>query len=354
MAASSGTHEARIPSPEAKMKLFDCLLRSGFEPALATPDHVLSQLRPLARKWTTELAKAMPVVVSMDNVADYYWENPKDDWRIEKGDFPCLAPPWPLTFLEYRAPARIVTRKGTELFPKELGERFGILLDSATFGCEEMAFRGLPDCPFLPGHSSREAIDHLIEGCQWVQQASVFAETHKEILLLGTFCWFLNHQGAFHFPVKEIGGAPFLPPFAAHLEEETLRRLGHDCWAFLSPALLAISFIHCRNTKLIDHAPSLALRKATERRHGIRPVTFKTLEIEPVKKILAEQGNVQQSGLRMALHICRGHFKDYRSSGLFGKQKGLYWWDQHVRGHLEEGLVIKNYEIPKALLPEER
>ena len=45
------------------------------------------------------------------------------------------------------------------------------------------------------------------------------------------------------------------------------------------------------------------------------------------------------------LHICRGHFKDYRESGLFGKVKGIFWWDQYVRGDLENGAVVKDYNV---------
>jgi len=31
--------------------------------------------------------------------------------------------------------------------------------------------------------------------------------------------------------------------------------------------------------------------------------------------------------------------------GLFGQQKGLYWWDAHVRGTAERGVVVKDYEV---------
>ena len=34
------------------------------------------------------------------------------------------------------------------------------------------------------------------------------------------------------------------------------------------------------------------------------------------------------AGLKRALHICRGHFKDYREGrGLFAKTHGIWWWD---------------------------
>ena len=74
-------------------------------------------------------------------------------------------------------------------------------------------------------------------------------------------------------------------------------------------------------------------------------MTFKTLEIEPMKRALKHEGQSETAGLKKALHICRGHFKDYSKHGLFGKYKGLYWWDSHVRGSTEEGVVVKDYAV---------
>lgn len=325
------------------MLLFDQLRISGFRCCVPTPEHLVQPTREASQQWVAELQKWMPVVVRVGNVSDYYWEGTQETWMME--DFPSLAPPWPLTFLEYHAPRTIVDCDGTVVpFDREsLGYRFGVLLDSAVAG-EKPGFSGIPGPfqEFLPGHRGTPAV----AGLKWWQQASVFTERRGDILLRGTFAWFIGPAGEFLYPREEMGGLPFLPPFRVKVEEDEQRDLCRNCWCFLVPALLAISFIHCRNTALVDHAPDPALVKATERRHAIRPVTFKTLEIEPIKKILAEHGDPAARGLRLALHICRGHFKDYRSSkGLFGKHKALYWWDRHVRGHVEEGLVIKDYAL---------
>jgi hypothetical protein len=65
-----------------------------------------------------------------------------------------------------------------------------------------------------------------------------------------------------------------------------------------------------------------------------------------MKKVLETEGDIQHNGIAKALHICRGHFKDYRNSaGLFGKYKGLYWWDMHTRGTEKAGVVIKDYRV---------
>jgi hypothetical protein len=50
-------------------------------------------------------------------------------------------------------------------------------------------------------------------------------------------------------------------------------------------------------------------------------------------------------GLKRALHICRGHFKDYTKRGLFGKIHGVFWWSEHLAGALQRGLVKKEYSV---------
>jgi len=64
-----------------------------------------------------------------------------------------------------------------------------------------------------------------------------------------------------------------------------------------------------------------------------------------MRTILRKEGQVETQGLEKALHICRGHFKDYRTEGLFGKHKGMYWLSDHVRGHPRQGLVLKDYNV---------
>jgi len=326
-------------------RLYERLTQHGFRPVIAAPAEYSRRIHAVSVDFWAEVRKINPTILVIDNVADYYWGSDKDDWAIERGDFPCLAPPWPLAFMEYPAPAEINTGKERIPFKFGLGKHFGVLLHSWDLEQPELGFQGLPRFPYLPGGTiGRKQVPD--KKTQWGQQASLFAELSEgDIALIGSFCWLLAIDGSFVAITDK--GFPFLPPFGVRLETEELQQLGCKCWTFLHPALLALSFIHCRNTQLIDHAPSPAVIQAARDRHGHVPVSFKTLEIEPVKKILAHQGQAGEKGLRMALHICRGHFKDYRNSkGLFGKHKELYWWDQHVRGSLEEGLVVKEYVAP--------
>lgn len=111
------------------------------------------------------------------------------------------------------------------------------------------------------------------------------------------------------------------------------------------PMWLAISFMHCKNVALREERAPEKLRKANAKRGRQSMVKWNVLEIEPMKQVLRGEGKSESVGLRQALHICRGHFKDYRQSGLFGKVKGIFWWDSTVRGSSKQGVVVKDYSI---------
>lgn len=114
----------------------------------------------------------------------------------------------------------------------------------------------------------------------------------------------------------------------------------------LYAALLAVSFCHCKNVDQVEVEPDDKLSRAFRRRHG-RPLTrYWVLDIEPMKRVLASDGEAAQHGLRHALHICRGHFKTFTPEApLFGKLTGTYWWADHVRGAAELGEVDKDYRL---------
>ena len=101
--------------------------------------------------------------------------------------------------------------------------------------------------------------------------------------------------------------------------------------------------MHCKNVKILDFL-SDRKKSRSQNRRGFH-VTYKTLEITPMKKVLETEGGLETNGLKKALHICRGHFKDYREVGLFGKFHDIYWWDSFIRGDLKSGIVSKDYQV---------
>jgi hypothetical protein len=120
----------------------------------------------------------------------------------------------------------------------------------------------------------------------------------------------------------------------ASFGDESVSEVMKNIMAWYNPALLAISFLHCKNVQLVDHAVDRKLAKRYRERHGgTAPTGYKTLVIEPLKAILRGEGRAHEHGLAKAMHICCGHFKDYREGrGLFGKYKQLVWRPSVVRG----------------------
>jgi len=111
-------------------------------------------------------------------------------------------------------------------------------------------------------------------------------------------------------------------------------------------ALATINFMHCKNVEQIEETPPPKLSAKHEKKYGVPLVKYKVLKVNSMRREYADDDRESQPGIPKSLHICRGHFKDYRNGGgLFGKLEGIYWWDQYVRGDAKRGIVIKDYDV---------
>lgn len=114
------------------------------------------------------------------------------------------------------------------------------------------------------------------------------------------------------------------------------------------PVLFAVSLMHCKNVKIVDAPPTPPKVAASRAKKGIPDIKYKTLVIEPMRKQIRRESAEDDesiSEVHRALHICRGHFKDYRENPLFGKHADIYWWEPHVRGNAQNGTIIKDYKV---------
>lgn len=109
--------------------------------------------------------------------------------------------------------------------------------------------------------------------------------------------------------------------------------------------LLAIQFMHCKNVALQDRTASRHERRQARREGKPAPVTYKVLDIEPMRRVLRTEGQIETVGLRKALHKCRGHFATYDERPLFGKHRGTFWVPAHDRGTPERGVIHKDYRV---------
>lgn len=126
---------------------------------------------------------------------------------------------------------------------------------------------------------------------------------------------------------------------------ESWDALMEGVFTMLLPFWYAFGFMHCKNVTLDAPAVSRQVRRQSERR-GTPLLDFRVINIEPMKRVLREEGGLGEAGPGRALHICRGHFKDYRDGpGLFGKHKGVYWWEGQLRSSLRRGPGDADYRV---------
>lgn len=136
------------------------------------------------------------------------------------------------------------------------------------------------------------------------------------------------------------------PELAGILEKDARwEELKDATFSLALPFWFAFAFMHCRNVTLESPTVSRQVRRQANRK-GTPLLDYRVLNIEPMKGVLRTEGGLADSGPGVALHICRGHFKDFRDGpGLFGKHKGIYWWEGSVRGSLSKGKVEKDYHV---------
>jgi hypothetical protein len=246
-------------------------------------------------------------VLLIDNVAEYYYSaNDQEYWDLTK-DFPNLAPPFPLFWVEHRFPKRIHSKEGdTDVAAITPNGRVGALI----FGSPIEGVRG----------------DNIPDGAKWVIVSELFLDygIRRDDIQ--------GPHGSISFAIDAEGrliDRPFMQSFAAPEDEEIMRHF----MGWMHPALLAISFLHCRNVSVIDNPVPVKLAKKFAAKNGFQPAAHKTLVIEPLKAILRSEGKSDEIGVARAMHICRGHFRDYREGpGLFGKYHQLVWTPSVVRG----------------------
>jgi hypothetical protein len=314
------------------MRLLDRILSDGFRSF--RPEVDVSEIK-------TCLTTAQLIVV--DNVAAFHFQDLKrkltEDQQMQVSDFPNVMLPFETTFLEMRI-------KDNENFAATF-EECGILAQMRK-----------------PGSLDYSRVKNFQEGDLERMRAVLF---HKDTAYHMTCLFFFYarqlgkpiYAAIFSLPVSADGqilgadgnlsiiGKLHMPDLAGApaQEEDFLWYLGRT---FLHPCLLALSFMHCRNVKVIDEMPPPKLSKKFKRKTGRPLLRYRMLMIDHMKEILEHEGHMSTDGLKRALHICRGHFASYGKSGkglLFGKHVATVWVPMHLRGSTEEGAVIKDYDV---------
>ena len=203
-----------------------------------------------------------------------------------------------------------------------------VLIESAEIAaCSEKVER-------LTGISINEMKDADI---RWWQSMTAFFQAGRHdgervLWELPVSAWLVRADGRMWMPAdRPLLRFPGLTETAVRKHDPTgeLIAVPAECMV----AAFALSLLHCRRTAIQLTNPPQRMSKAFSRRHG-RPLTnFRTIEIEAMQQVFEAEGSIRKTGLKAAVHMCRGHFKDYRwGAGLFGKHHGTFWWSDFKRG----------------------
>lgn len=289
-----------------------------------------------------------PTIFQIDNVADYFADHAADRWQFP--DFPVIAPPYPWMWMEWRSQpfhTRIASQSGAS---EAIIERRGVLLFTREWNAPE------PDFQYHQRMMEQHAPNLRDDQPRWAVLTRAYRQRRGHTVerdIIQTW-HFVRPDGTPHSqtiigvvtpdaPAALVATMKALPP---DQQTEHMQALVKRFWDDeLYVTLLALAFLNCKNVLTTMQTAPSKLAKAHVKKHGQPLVRWHVLQIDPMKEVLAYEGRSTESGLKRALHICRGHFVTYDEKPAFGKHRGTYWRRAHVRGSRKRGLVLKDYQV---------
>ena len=292
------------------------------------------------------------VPVDLTNVADWYFREAEIGVYNPYEQFPNCASPWEMAFYEYKVPTWWKLKNPTtgkwEMSYFGRDTRVGFLIYQTK----------LPDSLYTSSMDEQRIVAEMLattggksEAVKFRQITEAFISSSKECIKACTIINYVDDTG-------RIVGGPIVEGMPDHMYQllsGEAKRTGapHDPESVLKDFLrcysyavyFGLSLLSCKNTRTVDNPiPKGILKK--RRKQGIECVVYKTLVIDSMQKGIAKGEHGPGNSISVALHIARGHWKDYREGGgLFGKLKGLFWWDSYARGDAAAGQVKKDYAI---------
>jgi hypothetical protein len=272
-------------------------------------------------RFIAECPEPIPVIL-IDNVAEYFYSGTDQEyWDLQK-DFPNVAPPYPIFWIENKLQRKIVSKVKGESDLSQLltpDSKLGVL-----FNCMPVSLAR----PAIESHADHMEIPETAHWVFIIEQFVDWGRGDPPEGPVGTITLWVNKQGLIVQP-------PCMRNFGTE-DDKVLTEVLHNYMTWIQPAFLAICFMHCKNVRVVDEEVPTKLAKRTEERHGYKPSPHKRLIIEPLKQILKKEGGSDKNGIAKAMHICRGHFAEYGETygkgKLFGKYEGKFWIPSTVRG----------------------
>lgn len=316
--------------------------------------------------------QSVDAVIVADNVADYRaWHEIDHPTAYES--FPNIAPPFTEFFVDIRRSAKM-----PDWYPMSLGVHYQTFDPKEGYQVGEVrAFTSVDD---ISDTKWTPPMGFKWGTSRWGYVVSLFLEYRKNRILVAPSMLMAIREDGTSAPntiwlaqPEVLTDADFQAavsranivdtktqygtlsnPGSADPNDKTVRTMRYLELMLCAP-FMAICFMNCKNVELIDNAPPVKLSERHRKEKGVPLTIYKTIKVNSMrtaKHYINQDARHQPDHSQPSeapLHIVRGHFKDFRDGkGLFGKFKGVYWWDQAVRGSAENGEVIKDYNIQAA------
>lgn len=291
-------------------------------------------------------------VILADNVADYFWNvrvgdkvvdqlnasirngefdtGAAMDTVLDSVDMPILAPPYPKMFIEYHCRSSYLL----PLVPDVRTSGF-VRLGSFVFSTE------------LDEETRTRNAKRFGKDIRWRINAAMYMEPipFRIVGPILTVRCTVNSDGSpndIDIGLPRALRARSLADYEGSDGPTVVRLSGKIA---ISPLLLTICFMNCKNVAQETVRPARSLPKQFKRRKSLPYTEYKILDIRPLREALRRDGRVHEVGLKKALHICRGHFKTYTPDNpLFGRIDGTFWWGNFARGS-GPARVVKDYRV---------
>jgi hypothetical protein len=275
-------------------------------------------------------------IFDITNVSDYFYASDKG-WNIE--EFTNLAPLFGNFWMEINRPKLRRTRADDS--PRVIARSVGVFFQA--FEKEAMEKEHNDHAAIYCANVGQERYD----AARWICQAQIFIEWPDENVLVGP-C------GVWHYAVEKDLRVRYVEPHnytddprIIEKWEEVIPALQPVLWA----CFLAQWLLHCHNVVQVVHDPTVEVPKLARAnaKRGRPMLTFKTLAIEPMKKLIRQAGGENERGepqYSQAQHVIRGHTKTYtKERPLFGKHAGTWFWSDHDAGTDKGRAVQKDYKV---------
>jgi hypothetical protein len=280
-------------------------------------------------RWVKDIREA--TYIDVQNVADYFWSHDEDYWDLVNFN---LAPPFSFFATRYGLPEVVRSTKFGEVpRPEHKGVEI-LTVFRQTAGIPNYT-RG-PDALYA-SLSARTPVS----GAKWHYDIFVFPVKGRVAYPPSLFFTAVNELGQIARYDNQSGRAFWQATQYPHFE------INVQSPTYLHVSGLALTFLNSRNVELLKPPPGSS-KKRRPRKEKFESRYYR-IKVNAIGQRYERIGGRGATGISQALHIVRGHFREYGPEFgkglLFGKYAGRFWVAAHTSGSPESGVVVKDYEV---------